>query len=1854
SGERRGSAPAASHPAGQQQWKGYKLLVDPALKKGHQKVYRYDGATFSLPNAGFPAVDRVRDPRHKRFWARTREIDLPVPKFKIDEHYVGQIPPKEVTFVKLNDNVKESFLVEMCKRFGDVEEVEIVYNPKNRKHLGLAKVVFTTVRGAKEAVKNLHNTSVMGSIIHAQLDIKGEQRKKYYDLIVSGQFTPQSVPTGSRPRLEMFPPPIPEPIQVSKLTVTTLPPLPKANDPRIRRTSVTSTAGPSPTKWSVPTVEFDYEKYTTRLQAGVESKLTRRTTNGTPVFSYPPLPLEPAGFNSRRHDGPYTDTYGVRQEPHYPPPPPPPPPPMHFMGPRATLPSAVRQAVSTGGRWLSTRLPTTASPLLASLPSLPRDPSASVHAAPGRAGVPSASARATRAGQLPLGQTQPPEPPPAEQESPAKREEAVVDEQQSSLDSRIAMLLREQRDKFSFLQATSDSDDDEESAKQQLYSDGSVAKLAVGVTQHQEEYLVTMQEPGDVMLASDITGITVEIGTPTNHMDVRGSNFLSAFLFPSRYLIDDDNDDCDGNIHLGQSGQQSGDDMEISDGEASPLAEHGGHGTGISLPLSSRGPAASMLPPLPIPSAMPGMPVPPLPGYVPQQPPPPPPGAAYSVHIPPLPPMPPPPHPVHVAGAVSAPLAQPSEFYGVMELISGALARLGAPPVPYAAQTQVVSRVLYALHGFPFQHYDGGSTARSAGNSGGPAAGESEFNFGSFRLPTFDPNSMDFEEPHRLTVEEVLSTLVLEMKNIMTRDIVRKMVEMVAFKTFDLWWDLRESKAKSEQPSLAQGQMRDEERPRPKEMLYDSLAKGGPFGVEGLGMAMGFRGLHMPSFKVKRKDPPEGDSMSDPKRMRPSTPAYDYEEESEQGKEAALPPIKRDKPPAKQRQKRARSLDLDSEGEEESSDKESEESSRDSDDDSNGNVFNPFFPKRTNELNDSHVNAHAVKRQRLFYRDVYKYVFSPSPAEEASSTASVKGSSEDGSSSEYESSSSSDEEVEEAADDGKDVFKVPTVNKASVVKVDAGVEEVEVGVKEGDTAAAVAVPKPAAEASKKTEEVPEETAPVDTAPDSPFQKTSHLSFNQLCLKIVSFSFSQVPAAPKSAGTPLTPPSAKTEESDSGPETPVKRKRGGTQRRSPSPPPPPPQPAEDADSDLPRTPGRDSHAALSDSDFSLQTVTSPASSTSTLLAPTTPGPKDVRQVDAAPASSPAFSVPPTAEPAAATAAASPQHQIPLDHAALVKSPPPEHGHARSRGRSRGHHHHHDGPRRHQTPSDPSESPYVYGVPGWESSKSSDGPPSTPGRGVGAVESEDERLWCKERLSANSLLELANWASPLHRDGRQAATTRDLDVLADVALTAMKPRVAGSDREAFEPTSEAEELMQLELEEEEEKEEEVSLVQQQLYVEHSYAKLPSPSECAARKAPSAPRGARGGDHRHRASHTARCCSCLTECIVMRASTSGVDSQETTRMYARRVCFSVLVVLIAGRARVSALRFLAEPGEVMVDVEPGEVRGRDREGRREREPGEDEEEDEDDDDDFEEKLALYKQRTELEEMAILYDIWSAGIDMEDVLYMKEIYSKLLTQEGGPDWLNETHWVWHCHILDFTSSKKKKKDDEESPREHLSGCARCEGFYKLSHKEKREVFAQGANAMNQQLQQQQGGSSAARAGSERRWEQRRLLASIGSIGGVLADSDVFKFNQLKFRKKKLRFTKSRIHEWGLFALEPIAAEEMVIEYVGQGIRQLVADMREKRYEVEGIGSSYLFRVDHDTIIDATKVGNLARFINHSCNPNCYAKVITVESQKRIVIYSKQAINVNEEITYDYKFPIEENKIPCLCGAEHCRGTLN
>ncbi|KAF2454811.1 complex proteins associated with Set1p component N-domain-containing protein [Lineolata rhizophorae] len=144
----------------------------------------------------------------------------------------------------------------------------------------------------------------------------------------------------------------------------------------------------------------------------------------------------------------------------------------------------------------------------------------------------------------------------------------------------------------------------------------------------------------------------------------------------------------------------------------------------------------------------------------------------------------------------------------------------------------------------------------------------------------------------------------------------------------------------------------------------------------------------------------------------------------------------------------------------------------------------------------------------------------------------------------------------------------------------------------------------------------------------------------------------------------------------------------------------------------------------------------------------------------------------------------------------------------------------------------------------------------------------------------------------------------------------------------------------------------------------------------------------------------------------------------------------------------------------------------------------------------------------------------------------------------------------------------------------------------------------------------------------QKATMLSLG-VGGTGVDGEAgvlaMRFNQLKKRKKLVKFDRSAIHNWGLYAQENIAVNDMIIEYVGEKVRQRVADLRELRYLKQGIGSSYLFRIDEDTVVDATKKGGIARFINHSCTPNCTAKIIKVDGTKRIVIYALRDIAKSE-----------------------------
>jgi histone-lysine N-methyltransferase SETD1 len=116
------------------------------------------------------------------------------------------------------------------------------------------------------------------------------------------------------------------------------------------------------------------------------------------------------------------------------------------------------------------------------------------------------------------------------------------------------------------------------------------------------------------------------------------------------------------------------------------------------------------------------------------------------------------------------------------------------------------------------------------------------------------------------------------------------------------------------------------------------------------------------------------------------------------------------------------------------------------------------------------------------------------------------------------------------------------------------------------------------------------------------------------------------------------------------------------------------------------------------------------------------------------------------------------------------------------------------------------------------------------------------------------------------------------------------------------------------------------------------------------------------------------------------------------------------------------------------------------------------------------------------------------------------------------------------------------------------------------------------------------------------------------------------------------------------------IVEYLGELIRCQLCDKREAYYDSVKLGS-YMFRIDDTYAVDATKFGGQARFVNHACDPNCTSRIITVEGSKHILIYALRDIAKDEELTYDYKFPLETNpddKVPCNCSAPKCTGFMN
>jgi len=135
----------------------------------------------------------------------------------------------------------------------------------------------------------------------------------------------------------------------------------------------------------------------------------------------------------------------------------------------------------------------------------------------------------------------------------------------------------------------------------------------------------------------------------------------------------------------------------------------------------------------------------------------------------------------------------------------------------------------------------------------------------------------------------------------------------------------------------------------------------------------------------------------------------------------------------------------------------------------------------------------------------------------------------------------------------------------------------------------------------------------------------------------------------------------------------------------------------------------------------------------------------------------------------------------------------------------------------------------------------------------------------------------------------------------------------------------------------------------------------------------------------------------------------------------------------------------------------------------------------------------------------------------------------------------------------------------------------------------------------------------------------------------------------------RSPIQGTGAFATERIPSGTRLIEYAGERLTPAQADARYPDDESER-HHTYLFAIDDDIVVDAAVDGNDARFINHSCDPNCDAVI----DDNRIWIETIRDVEPGEELSYDYAYVLDERhtpaakkRFPCHCGSVKCRGTI-
>jgi SET domain-containing protein len=144
--------------------------------------------------------------------------------------------------------------------------------------------------------------------------------------------------------------------------------------------------------------------------------------------------------------------------------------------------------------------------------------------------------------------------------------------------------------------------------------------------------------------------------------------------------------------------------------------------------------------------------------------------------------------------------------------------------------------------------------------------------------------------------------------------------------------------------------------------------------------------------------------------------------------------------------------------------------------------------------------------------------------------------------------------------------------------------------------------------------------------------------------------------------------------------------------------------------------------------------------------------------------------------------------------------------------------------------------------------------------------------------------------------------------------------------------------------------------------------------------------------------------------------------------------------------------------------------------------------------------------------------------------------------------------------------------------------------------------------------------------------------------------------RHRLCELKKSAIHGSGVFARVPLEEGARIVEYKGERVSREIADRRYER-KLRYSTHTFLFTVDDDTVIDGGKFGNIARYINHSCEPNCES---VIDEDGRVYIDAVRDIATGEELTMDYRLQVDSadpaewrELYACRCGSPGCRRTM-